>query len=252
MTSHESERARARILSAFRRQLASRHGADRRRQRSGFPRSSGSDPGSLSLLEWGRRMLPEYFTQVPSKMHQWISTWLERLAERRGLKLNLLGPRGSAKSTLITLTYVLRCALEGREAYIWILSDTRQQVRSHLECIRSCLESNAEIASCYPESSGRGPSWRSQSIQLRNGTMIEAFGSGQRLRGKRSGAHRPTLIICDDLQNDQHIYSSELRESSRNWFMGTVLKAGTDRTNIIHLGTALHRDGLSMQLTRTP
>ena len=253
MAIHHFADDRAKMLTAFRQVFAQRHGADRRHEMESEIRSKkGIHPQDLTLLEWGRRMLPEYFTRAPSQMHLWISTWLERLAERRGLKLNLLGPRGSAKSTFVTLAYVLRCALESREPYIWILSDTRQQVRSHLECIRTSLESNPEILLKYPETSGRGPSWRSQSLQLRNGTMIEAFGSGQRIRGKRSGANRPTLIICDDLQNDQHIYSAELRENSRNWFMGTVLKAGTDRTNVIHLGTALHRDGLSMQLAKTP
>ncbi len=36
------------------------------------------------------------------------------------------------------------------------------------------------------------------------------------------------------------------------WFEGTLLKAGTKRTNIINLATALHRDALAPRLHRTP
>ena len=57
--------------------------------------------------------------------------------------------------------------------------------------------------------------------------MIEAWGTGQAIRGRRRREHRPTLIVCDDLQNDSHISSAAQRESSRRWFHGTLLKAGT-------------------------
>ena len=97
-----------------------------------------------------------------------------------------------------------------------------------------------------------GSCWRATTIQLRNGTVLESFGTGQRLRGRRRRENRPTLIVCDDLQNDGHMASALQRESSRHWFHGTLLKAGTKRTNILNLATALHRDALAMQLHRTP
>ena len=97
-----------------------------------------------------------------------------------------------------------------------------------------------------------GPIWRNQSIQLRNGVTIEAFGTGQSLRGRRRGAFRPSLIICDDLQNDGHIESARQRETSRRWFEGTLLKAGDKHTNVVNLATALHRDALALVLDRTP
>ena len=89
-------------------------------------------------------------------------------------------------------------------------------------------------------------------IVLRNGVTIEAFGTGQRIRGRRRRQHRPELIICDDLQNDGHTRSALQREHSRDWFHGTLMKAGTARTNVVNLATALHREALAMQLHRTP
>ncbi len=48
------------------------------------------------------------------------------------------------------------------------------------------------------------------------------------------------------------IFNRRLREHSRNWFHGLLMKAGTKRTSIVNLGTALHRECLAMELHQTP
>ncbi|MEX2118892.1 MAG: hypothetical protein WD847_04715 [Pirellulales bacterium] len=216
-------------------------------------RDLGSRPWrEAGLLAWGRAYLPEHFTRPASAMHQWLERELEGLHLRRGNKLNAIGPRGGAKSTIGTLAYPLRAAVEAWEPYIWIVSDTKHQASSHLENIKAELVDNERLAEAYAAAYGRGPVWREHSIALANGVAIDAFGTGQRIRGRRRRANRPTLIICDDLQNDRHIESAAGRESSRRWFHGTLLKAGTKKTNVLNLATALHRDALAMELHRTP
>lgn len=206
----------------------------------------------LDLLAWGRRFLPAYFAQPASKMHRWLAGRLATFEQTRGQKLNVIGPRGSAKSTVGTLAMVLRAAVEGSEPYIWIVSDTKQQAQTHLENLKTELSENRLLAEAYPAAVGRGGWWRSTGIELAGGVVIEAFGTGQRIRGRRRRSHRPTLIVCDDLQNDSHIGSARRREGTREWFHGTLLRAGTPRTNVVNLATALHRDALAMQLDRTP
>jgi predicted phage terminase large subunit-like protein len=208
-------------------------------------------PTDLTLTAWGRALLPAHFTRQPSAMHDWLGQQLNTLSDRRGTKLNVIGPRGGAKSTLVTLAYVLRAALEGREPYIWIVSDTRHQACAHLDNIKSELVDNADIAARYPGATGIGGFWRAGAIMLKGGAVIDAFGAGQRIRGRRRRENRPTLIVCDDLQNDQHMDSARQRDYARRWFHGTLLKAGTKRTNIVHLATALHRDALGLELHRT-
>jgi len=222
--------------------LAVRHGWARREARNGH----------AGLLAWAQRLLPDHFALPPSSMHRFLAAHLDKMAEVPGSKLNLLAPRGSAKSTIATLAFSLRMALEGRHPYLWIVSDTRHQAQTHLENIKAELVGNTLLAQAYPDAAGRGPVWRSGTIELRNGVRIEAFGTGQRIRGRRRGPHRPTLILCDDLQNDDHIRSSLRRESSREWFFGTLLNAGTTRTNVVNLATALHQDALALQLARRP
>lgn len=206
----------------------------------------------LDLLAWCRTYLPGHFRRPPSAMHRWLAGELMAMRTARGGKVNLLGPRGSAKSTVAALAYPLWAALHGSEAYIWIVSDTRSQAHAHLENIRNELEENARLAAAYPAAAGEGPVWRAGAIVLRSGVGIEAFGSGQRIRGRRRRADRPTLIVCDDLQNDSHMQSAAARERSRTWFHGTLMKAGTPRTNVVNLATALHREALAMELHATP
>lgn len=207
---------------------------------------------SEALLTWAGRLLPQHFTLPPSAMHRWLADELDAMRIRRGTKLNVVGPRGSAKSTVATLAYVLRMAVEASEPYVWIVSDTRHQACGQLENVKSELIENELLARQYPGAVGMGPVWRGGAIVLPNRVMIEAFGTGQKLRGRRRRAHRPTLIVCDDIQNDAHAYSKLRRERCREWFHGALLQAGTAATNVVHLATALHREALALELDRTP
>ena len=115
------------------------------------------------------------------------ATQLNTLHTHRGSKINLIGPRGSAKSTIATLCYVLRAAVEGWEPYIWIVSDTKEQAQTHLENVKTELVENRRLPSTIRTPSGQGRHWRANSIELRNGVVIESFGTGQRIRGRRHG-----------------------------------------------------------------
>ena len=231
-------------VDIFYQELAARHGWARRYQ--------ANRNGHAGLLAWANKYLPEHFTKPCSAMHQWLGRHLDKMTQVRGAKLNVLGPRGGAKSTIATLAFPLRAAVERVEPYVWIVSDTKHQACAHLENVKAELLDNPRLAEAFPQAVGRGPVWRSGSIVLRNGAAIEAFGTGQRIRGRRRGAHRPALIICDDLQNDGHTRSAVQREYSREWFHGTLLKAGTTQTNVVNLATALHREALAMDLHETP
>src|SRR4051794_8663803 len=81
----------------------------------------------LGLVDWGKAYLPNHFRAPPSLMHLWLAEQFDAMTHQRGMKLNIIGPRGGAKSTLATLAGVLRAATLGHEPYIWIIGDTRHQ-----------------------------------------------------------------------------------------------------------------------------
>jgi predicted phage terminase large subunit-like protein len=225
--------------------------ADQTRRRAAWADRCG-EIAQLDLLAWGRRFLPAHFRSTPSRMHRWLAVELDQMRTTRGVKLNVLGPRGGAKSTVVTLAYVLRSALEHSDPYIWIVSDTEAQARTHLENIRAELEQNEQLRHGYPYACGRGRRWRASAIELVRGATIEAYGAGQQLRGRRRRQYRPSLIVCDDVENDFLVASGAQRQATRDWFHGTLLKAGNARTNVVNLATALHRDALAMRLHRAP
>jgi len=206
----------------------------------------------LDLLAWCRRFLPTYFRLPPSKMHRWLANELDRMSRQRGAKVNLLAPRGGAKSTVSTLAYVLKCAVEGVEPYVWIVSATKDQAQTHLENIKAELTANARLARSYSRGAAPGAAWRSTAIELASGAVVESYGMLQQLRGRRRRESRPSLIVCDDVENDVHVASPQQRAACRAWFHGALLKAGDQRTNVINLATALHRDALAMQLHNAP
>jgi predicted phage terminase large subunit-like protein len=204
------------------------------------------------LLEWAQACLPQHTEKPFSRLHRWLADELDHATEKRGRKINLVGPRGAAKSTIATLCYLLQRACEGDEPYIWLISDTKGQAQTHLENCRHELQQNQRLHELYGASRlARRGQWTEERLQLANGTTIEAYGTGQRLRGRRRGAQRPTLIICDDIQNDSHATSTTQRLNSRTWFNGTLLKAGRANTNIVNVGTALHREAIAMELHQT-
>ena len=148
----------------------------------------------------------------------------------------------------------LRAAVEGWEPYIWIVSDTQHQACAHLENIKAELLDNPRLAADYP--AGRGPragvaGRRDRAPQRRDDRGLRHRASGS--AAAAAAPHRPTLIVCDDLQNDGHIHSALQREHSRT-LVPRHADEGRHRRGptCVNLATALHREALAMELHRTP
>ena len=186
-------------------------------------------------------------------LHHYLCDEMDKLRTVRGQRLNVLAPRGSAKTTWATFAYPLRTALYAEEPYIIMISETNDQAMRYLSDIKNELENNANLRRDYPGATGRGRFWKSDAIRLRNGVEIGAYGTGAKLRGrKRDGLYRPSLIVIDDPQNRDHIVSPLQRERSWDWLVRDVLNAGDGQTNIVVLGTALHRECIVCRLQAVP
>ena len=154
-------------------------------------------------------------------------------------------PRDFGKSTLITLIYVVYAICYEKEKFIVVLSNTSSQAKQILENIRKELTENERLKAAFPnifEADGRPkpPRWRQDDIITRNGVEILALGSGQQIRGRRHGAARPTLILADDVESPENTFSSESRDKLKEWFSKSVLRAGSESTNILYIGNLYH------------
>ena len=210
-------------------------------------RYEGPPTASLGLLDWTRTFLPA-FTSLPfNTLHRQIAADADAAIVNRKARHAYAGPRDTGKSVIQSLALPLREALEGREPYILVASETSDLAEKLLAPIREQIEGNPLIAAAYPKAAGVGPVWQVAKIQLRNGVVIEAIGEGKSMRGSRSGKSRPTLIIADDIQGDDHIWSPRLRERTQVWFDGSLIKSGAPTCNVFLSGNAVHRDAVVMR-----
>jgi len=196
--------------------------------------------------------LPQYFRSAPADFHAELFVRLESLHLTRQTNEAIIAPRDGAKSTLITFAYVLWCALEAHERYILILQDSADQAHSQLAALRAEIESNGAILRDYPNAAGVGPVWRQDRIGLRNGVAIQALGTGGRVRGRKNRDARPTLIIFDDVENNDTITSEVKRSRAWRWATREVIPAGESGTNFLSVGSALHRHCVAMRLGTLP
>jgi len=209
-----------------------------------------------SLEMFARTYLGGHFGLPPSRMHRELFGLLEAAVKERGARIAVAAPRGHAKSTVVSLAYVLWCVCYGREPYIMLISNAADQAADLLSAVKHELEANELILEDFPDVAEPGDvkppaeRWRRAEIITRNGVKISALGAGQKVRGRKHRQDRPTLIIVDDIENEAEMASAEGRASKRQWFMKAVMKAGTTaRTNVIVVGTILHYDSLLAKLT---
>jgi len=201
-------------------------------------------------LPWCIRYLPHYgFGALdPADFHKSLTETLSTFHESRGNKLAIVAPREGAKSTIITLAYVLFCSVEGLEQYIGVTSDSAEQAARRLGEVREELEDNSRLAEDYPESCGKGPIWRNNQLKLRNGVVIQAFGTGQKILGVRNKQHRFTLVIFDDVESTDSVLSPVKREAAWRWATRAVIPAGSAKTNFLSVGSARHRECVAVRL----
>ncbi|MCC7146097.1 MAG: phage terminase large subunit [Phycisphaeraceae bacterium] len=199
--------------------------------------------------------LGQHLRLPPSRMHTELFVLLSQTTERRGRHIAVAAPRGHAKSTVVSLAYVLWSILYDRDRFVLLVSATREQTVQMLRNVKQELQNNPFLLADFPEvcqpagARGLPQPWRDNSIALHNGAMVRAMSACQALRGLRNGRYRPSLVVVDDLEDQQQCESADARHKLRDWFEKTLLKVGDSQTNFIIVGTILHYDALLARLT---
>jgi len=202
-----------------------------------------------------RTYFPHYVKYGDSVLHTWLDENLPRLVDRpAGQRLAVAAPRGEAKSTVVGLQFVLWCAVSNRKRYMLEIADAFEQAAAQLEAVKAELEANPRLALDFPEHCGQGRVWNAGVIITSGQVKIQAFGANKRMRGLRHGPHRPDLVICDDLENDENVKSPEQRDKLEKWLRRTVLSLGEagDTMDVFVIGTVLHHDSVLSRLLAAP
>jgi len=91
--------------------------------------------------------------------------------------------------------------------------------------------------------------WSQAMFTTTSGISMQAKGSGASLRGVRVGAQRPDLIICDDIEKDEHVASPDGRRKLEHWLRRVVLPALAPDGQLLVLGSLIHYDSLLANLS---
>jgi predicted phage terminase large subunit-like protein len=161
--------------------------------------------------------------------------------------------RGSAKSTLITTSYVLWSILGiQQKKFIIICGQTEQKARQYLMNIKNELLNNEllrrDLGPFDEEKNSLGNATALIIKRLNVKIMISSV--EQSIRGIRHNENRPDLIILDDVEDINSVKTKEGRDKTFNWLTGEVIPAGSNKTRIIAVGNLLHEDSLLKRLQR--
>ena len=154
--------------------------------------------------------------------------------------------RGSAKSTIVGLSYPLWAVMgEQQKKFVLLISQTQQKAQDMLQHIKRELESNEILRKDLGPFREEKDKWGAHALILTNyNAKISTASVEQSVRGTRHNQYRPDLVIIDDIEDIQSVKTKEGRNKTFNWIMGEVFPAGDKNTKFVIIGNLLHQDSV--------
>ena len=155
-------------------------------------------------------------------------------------------PRGHAKSTAGTHAYTLAATLFRESDYVLVVSDTVSQAVQFLGDIKKELTDNEDLISLFGVKGLLKDTEDDIICEMDDGHLfrVQARGSEQKVRGLKWKNKRPSLLICDDMENDEIVLNRDRRLKFKRWFYAALLPALSDKGKVRVVGTILHMDSL--------
>lgn len=175
------------------------------------------------------------------------------ICTRNSKYIAIAAPRGFAKTTAVTHTLSLACALFQLKRNIVIISETLPLSKLLLGNIKKELQENDQLIKDFEITGFVKDTETEIIVQVGSGKTatkfrIAAKGSGASVRGMSWLSMRPDLIICDDMEDDEMVFNADRREKYRHWFLNALVPATSVSGHIRVVGTILHFDSLLERL----
>lgn len=200
------------------------------------------DECNRSILLFAKMYFSHYLTARHCSFHEELCAVLEEMSAKRRSRFALAAPRRSAKSTFVSCIYVLWSICYSKEKYIILISDIEDQADKLLKHVKDELQTNLLLLEDFPQvclrqGEPRPKVWSKDEIETKNGIRVEAYGTFGKLRGQRHKQYRPSLIILDDIENDENTQSPKQMNDLNDWLNNAVFMAGDDALNVVLVGT---------------
>lgn len=199
--------------------------------------------------------LPHYVKGEDSQFHRAIFDLAPKiLTADAGKREMLIAPRGSSKSTHMSLGFALYCIVMRKTRFCLEVCDVYAQAALLIEAIKAELTTNPRLQTDFPEACGEGRVWREGEIVTRTNIRVRGLGAGQKLRGLRHGPHRPDLMFFDDIENDEAVVNPDQRDKLERWINRAALKVGPPdgSMHVLWVNTILHWDAVTVRESKKP
>ena len=146
-------------------------------------------------------------------------------------------PRGFAKSTHISLGYVLWSIVRKSRRFIEIISANEDLASDLVEFTKLELENNSNLVSDFKieDIGGEAKDYRA------NGIRICALGVRTMTRGKREREARPDLVILDDIEKDDEANSPAIVKKSLKIIAEGIYPSIAPGGNLFIIGTIIRK-----------
>jgi len=193
------------------------------------------------MILFGKVTIPNMFSSESPDFHYEIA---EQLRDDDIKQLNIIAPRGHAKSSIVGGVFPLWHIMFGKGPKLIVLvSRTQDHATKLLGTIKDVLDYSQQFRQIFGYwgiNSAR--TWAKTEIELKDGSMIICKGTGQQLRGIKHGNQRPTLIIVDDPEDENNTKTSEAMEGNLRWLLQSAVPSlDPVKGRIAIIGTPIHQ-----------
>ena len=231
-----------------------------------------------SIILLSDLLFPHYKTDgngrnTPSPPFHYELDSLLRGAISKQTPYNLLAilPRGTGKSTIIGLFFLVWAMLFSNKRFIVMVGESKDSIKEHFQTLVHELKNNPTLKLLGIEVDYSGPV-QEMAINVKTPAFdkdllalgetekivkIRAYGIDTLPRGLKIGNSRPDLLLIDDLERQKSghksgVESAEYRAEIKKAFYAKITKLGfnAETLQIIMLGTIMHNDQLLVDLLK--
>lgn len=166
--------------------------------------------------------------------------------------VEVVAPRDHAKSTALTMDYILAEVLFRSSDYVILVGSTEDGAAEQLSNISEELLENEDLIREFGVKKFLRTATTDIIVELNDGHRfrILARGAEQRIRGRLWKGKRPNLLVCDDMEDDEQVENADRRRKFRIWFFRAAKQALSKSGKIRVHGTILHDDSLLSRLRK--
>lgn len=219
---------------------------------------------SRSLITLSRYISPEMTSAPSAPFHHHLEAALRDVRQRQTV---VVSPRGHAKSSLAAAALVIDHLFfeNARRAeehvtrimgprYVVIISKTRREAIKRLDTVKRMLgdqgsysEPLRSLIGDWGETTARN--WTRNEVTLKDGSMIEAIGTGQQARGLKTGHQRVTLIVVDDGEDELNTRTNDAMQHNLAWLMQAVVPSLDEQVGrAVVIGTPINTQCMVVRL----